>query len=108
MVVCRRQTGFSATPTEDGQIALSGELDALTVRALNEALANENGAPLVTLDVSGLTFIDSTGLHAIATYAQSREPDAIVTLTGASPHIKRLFEITRLTHLPQLRIDGAA
>ena len=99
---------FKATPTEDGNLALSGELDALTVRDLNEALAVRNGARHVTLDISELTFIDSTGLHAIVAYVQSREPDGTVTLTGASPHIGRVFEITRLTDLPKLRIDGAA
>ena len=99
---------FKATPTEDGNLALSGELDALTVRHLNEALAVRNGALHVTLDVSELTFIDSTGLHAIVSYVQSREPDGTVTLQGASPHIVRVFEITCLSDLPKLRIDGAA
>ncbi len=99
---------FKVTTAEDGNLALSGELDALTVRHLNEALANENGARHVTLDVSELTFIDSTGIHALVAYVQSREPDGTVTLRGASPHIVRVFEITCLTDLPKLRIDGAA
>jgi anti-anti-sigma factor len=99
---------FKATPTEGGNLALSGELDALTVRDLNQALASQNGARHMSLDVSELTFIDSTGLHAIAAYVRSREPDGTVTLTGASPHIVRVFEITRLTDLPRLQIDGAA
>ena len=99
---------FRATPTGNGDLALSGELDALTVPDLNEVLSARNGARHVTLDLSELTFIDSTGLHAIVAYVQSREPDGTVTLTGASPHIVRVLEITRLTDLPKLRIDGAA
>ena len=99
---------FKVTPTENGDLALSGELDAYTVVNLNEALASRKGARNLTLDVSELTFIDSTGLHAIVAYVQSRDPDGTVTLTGASPHIGRVFEITRLTDLPKLRIDGAA
>ena len=99
---------FRATPTGNGDLALSGELDALTVPDLNEVLSARNGARHVTLDLSELTFIDSTGLHAIVAYVRSREPDGTVTLTGASPHIVRVLEITRLTDLPKLRIDGAA
>ncbi len=97
---------FSAGVAEDGCLALEGELDALTVRHLNEALANRNGEADVTLDVSGLTFIDSSGLHAIVDYVQSRELDGTVTLRGVSPHILKLLEITRLTELPKLRIYG--
>ena len=99
---------FKVTPTEDGNLALSGELDVLTVAALNDALANGNGARHVTLDITALTFIDSTGLHAIAAYARSREPDGTVTLTGAPQHIRRVFEITHLTQLSNLQVDGAA
>jgi anti-anti-sigma factor len=99
---------FRATPTEDGTLALRGELDALAVRDLNAALASGNGAGPMTLDVSELTFIDSAGLHAIAAYARSREPEGTVTLTGASPHVVRVFEITCLATHPRLRIDGAA
>ncbi len=99
---------FKATPAEDANLALSGDLDALTVRELNEALASQNGARHMTLDVSELTFIDSTGLHALVAYVRSREPDGTVTLRGASPHIARVFEITRLTDLSNLRIDVSA
>lgn len=99
---------FRATPTEDGKVTLSGELDVLTVTLLNDALASGNGAGHVTLDITDLTFIDSTGLHAIVAYARSREPDGTVTLTGAPQHIRRVFEITRLTELPNLQVDGAA
>ena len=88
---------FSVNVTEDAYLELAGELDAFTVSEFDEAFARTDGALDVTLDVSGLTFIDSTGLHAIVEYVQSREPDGTVTLKGASPHILRVFEITCLT-----------
>jgi anti-anti-sigma factor len=97
---------FSVTATEDGNLALAGELDAQTVSDLYEALTIGNGARDVTLDMSRLTFIDSSGLHAIATYAASREPDDTVTLAGVSPHVLRVLEITCLTTHPKLRING--
>ena len=97
---------FTADTSEDGSLALEGELDALTVNAFDNALAIRNGERDVTIDVSGLTFIDSSGLHAILDYVQSREPDGTVTLRGVSPHVLKLLEITRLTELPKLRIYG--
>jgi anti-anti-sigma factor len=97
---------FGVVVTEDGCIALSGELDLLTVPDLNDALGTRNGARDVTLDVSGLTFIDSSGLHAIVTFLRSREPEGTVTLRGVSPEFLRILEITQLTKLPRLLIDG--
>ena len=97
---------FSVTVAEDDSLALEGELDLLTVRDLNEVLATRNGALNVTLDLSALTFIDSSGLHAIVTFLQSRDPDGTVTLRGVSPDLLRILEITHLTQLPNLRIHG--
>ena len=94
---------FTVRANGDGSLVLVGELDALTVRDLAKALATRNGARHVTLDLSDLTFIDSHGLHAIVAFAQARDT---VTLTGVAPHILRVFEITGLTELPGLRIDG--
>ena len=96
---------FSVVVTGDGCLALSGELDLLTVRDLNDALGTRNGARDVTLDVSGLTFIDSSGLHAIVTFLRSRE-EGTVTLRGVSPELLRILEITQLTKLPRLLVDG--
>ena len=99
---------FSVTVTEDGTLVLSGELDAVTVSDLNEAFALPNGARHVKLDLTNLTFIDSTGLHALVAYVESREPDGTVELAGVSPHVQRVFEITWLTEHPKVRINGAA
>ena len=108
LYICRMSDDrqlFSVVVTEDGCLALSGELDLLTVRDLNDALGTRNGARDVTLDVSGLTFIDSSGLHAIVTFLRSRE-EGTVTLRGVSPELLRILEITQLTKLPRLLVDG--
>jgi anti-anti-sigma factor len=89
----------------DERLELVGELDAASVAVLNAALASRNSKG-ATLDLSGLTFIDSMGLHAIVDYAKSH--DVTVTVTGASTHILRVFEITRLTEHPNLRVNGTA
>jgi anti-anti-sigma factor len=99
---------FTVTGNGNGTLRLVGELDATTVPALTDALAARRGDAADVLDLSGLTFIDSSGLHAIEDYAQSGEREGLLTLTGASPHLMRLFEITSLTTHPNIRIDGGA
>ena len=49
-------------------VAVSGEVDMATAGLLADALDPEEGTTL--LDISGLTFIDSAGLHALA-FAQA-------------------------------------
>jgi anti-sigma B factor antagonist len=78
-------------------IALSGELDMATAPILSEDLApfEGNGASTIVLDLRDLTFIDSTGLHALVE-ARSRAVsfgDRLL-LSGASPAARRLMELT--------------
>lgn len=97
---------FSASRVPDSStLRLVGELDAATVPHLVDALSALNGAGETTLDLTALTFIDSSGLHAIVDYARSRQPGGTVRLT-APPNVLRLFEITSsLEEVPNLRID---
>ena len=98
---------FNTSPGRNGSdLALVGELDAATAPVLVDALRSLNGERDVALDLSGLTFIDSSGLHALVTYARSRGPDGTLTLTYVSPYVMRLFEITHLVELPNLRVHG--
>ena len=97
---------FSTTRLADtSTLQLAGEIDAATVPHLVDALATLNGVTETTLDLTGLTFIDSSGVHAIVDYARSREPGGTVRLTGVSPTVSQLFEITCLEEVPNLRID---
>jgi anti-anti-sigma factor len=94
----------------DGErgLRLAGELDMQTAPQLREALANMQGSGQTRLDVTGLTFIDSFGLHTIATYVQSRNGTGPLILEGVSATMLRLFEITQLAQHPMLeiRLDG--
>jgi anti-sigma B factor antagonist len=85
-------------------LELVGELDAVAVPVLLAAFATQNGRPNVTLDLSGLTFIDSTGVHAIVRFARSRAAAGTVTLAGASPFIARVFEIIGIADVPNIVI----
>jgi anti-sigma B factor antagonist len=71
-------------------LALSGDLDFASFDQLSDALDGVPGA--VTLDLSGLTFMDSTGLRLIL----KRLREGPVTLVGTSPHIRRMIELCGL------------
>jgi anti-anti-sigma factor len=94
----------------DGQrrLRLAGELDMHSVHALNEALAGMSGGGQATLDLSDLTFIDSSGLHAIVAFARNENGNGRLILEGVSTMMVRLFEITDLTEHPNLDIRTAA
>ena len=64
------QSPFNIEVARDGRrrtLALSGELDMAATPQLESALSEqcEDGAEEVVLDVSGIRFIDSTGLQAL-------------------------------------------
>ncbi|MFQ5410651.1 MAG: STAS domain-containing protein [Phycisphaerae bacterium] len=64
-----------------------------------KGLASE-GLRLIVLDMSGMDFIESTGLGGIvAGYLRIRRRHGEVRLVAPSPAIRRLLEITRLTQL---------
>ncbi len=84
--------------SQDGTLALSGELDASSAalcQAALEAMQPTDGQALV--DVSGITFIDSTGLRVFVKAHQRAESGSVkLVLLDASPTVLRLMEITGL------------
>jgi len=79
-------------------LELAGELDMATTPLLEEALDALDGPRAVVLDLDGLTFIDSHGLHAIFRRVDTR------TLILARPHpnIARVLKLTqgdRIVHV---------
>jgi anti-anti-sigma factor len=94
----------------DGQrgLALTGELDLQSVDSLKEALARLPAGGQATLDLSEMTFIDSTGLHAIMDFAGGENGSGPVVLEGVSAHVAKVFEITQLTDsgLVEIRRNG--
>ena len=75
-----------------------GELDVYTAPGLAEAFARlRSGHRALILEVSELTFIDSTGLKVL-TSIQRDEPERFM-LAGSSPALERVLELTDLTSL---------
>lgn len=82
----------------DGSIVLGveGELDIVTSPLLDEALlrARATDATSIVVDLSKISFIDSTGLHVLFKHAQAEEGRARLHLTRGSPQAERLFELS--------------
>ena len=81
------------------QVLLRGELDLSTVEKVEAELgavaAREE--KLVVLDLSGLSFLDSTGLRLMVTADQRAQKDGrrLVIVKGPEP-VQRVFSITKL------------
>lgn len=81
----------SGHPDASERIELSGEYDLRRrdeVRALFDGLTS----PHIVLDLSGVTYLDSSFLSALV-LLRNRLPDCSITLYGPSPQVKRIFDI---------------
>jgi anti-sigma B factor antagonist len=89
-----------ATRADDAlTITVGGELDIATAPTLTAFLDDNvrDGDERLTLDLSELTFIGAAGLGLLVTLrARMRRRHAVLTLTGASDHFRRLLKITGL------------
>ncbi len=87
---------FEISPLDEAGLKLAGELDLATVPRLRDALLDFAPMDGVRLDLSQLTFLDSTGLHAILALARSRRGDGSVVLLNPSPAVMRVLEIVNI------------
>ncbi len=88
-------------------LLLSGELDMATAEQFSSALVpavTEGG--LITVDISRLTFMDSTGIHALVEAAAALGDRGCIIIHGldGSASIRRLFELTRVGELRNIHV----
>lgn len=79
-------------------IVLVGELDLGTAERVEQELrrVEEAGSSALVLDLSGLTFIDSTGLRlVIETGTKARERGQALSIIRGPDAVQRVFELTR-------------
>jgi anti-sigma B factor antagonist len=83
---------------------LSGELDLWSAPSIAEGLepATQVGGP-VTIDLSGVSFIDMAGVHALVGLLD-RLPSGCLILHGAQPAVDRVFSLTGLPDLPGMHV----
>jgi anti-anti-sigma factor len=96
---------FDARSDRDGDvltITLVGELDIGTAgaaqRALDEAEATDAG--VIVVDLSGLTFMDSTGIRLLlSAHARSRANGNRLTLRRGPASVQRVLELCAVDEL---------
>jgi anti-anti-sigma factor len=92
-------------------VALMGELDLSTVAKVQEELRRIEAAspPTLVVDLSKLTFLDSTGLRCIVTADERARGEGrrVVIVRGPDP-VQRVFAITRLEERLEMVDDAAA
>jgi anti-sigma B factor antagonist len=96
----------------DGQhrLLLAGELDIASAPILEATIAGlcENGTSTIVLDVSKVTFMDSTGLRAVlAADKLCRGRGHALSLAGAKGAVQRLFELTGVSGALQFEGKGS-
>jgi anti-anti-sigma factor len=80
-------------------VAIAGELDLSTATQVEQALAEaEEKAPeRMVLDLSGLSFMDSTGLRMVlATDGRARKQNRRFEVVPGPPQVHRVFRIALL------------
>jgi anti-anti-sigma factor len=78
-------------------VALRGELDLSTIPRMEGALLEQvTQRPAVLVDLSGLTFIDSSGLGVLIRAVRSANGTPVHILIGPGSQVERVFRIAGL------------
>jgi anti-anti-sigma factor len=79
------------------RIVVRGEMDAFTAGDVRSAVVDGTDSG-VDLDLRGVTFMDSSGLGTLIVIHQVMEASGRrVVITGRSPIVQRLFELSGVT-----------
>ena len=85
-------------------VTVVGEIDVATAPELADYLV-ESGTGDVTVDLSGVTFLDSSGMRALhASNEWCKRHGSTLTIRGAPAHVRRVFEITGFDQV--VNLDG--
>jgi anti-sigma B factor antagonist len=79
-------------------ISVTGEVDVATSPELLAAIADvcEQGHAQLVIDLSGVTFVDSSGLGVMVQAMHEFEDVDRLHLVVSEPHVRKVFEITGL------------
>ncbi|MGH8985106.1 MAG: STAS domain-containing protein [Acidimicrobiia bacterium] len=93
----------STDEQSDGVVLrVAGEVDVYTSPALRDELYRliDSGAPRVTLDLSDMEFIDSSGLGVfVGALKRVRERASELELRGLQPSTRKVLDITGLVQV---------
>ena len=93
-------------------VLLSGEIDAFTAPSLRDdfhAVVAKDDASVVIVDLSAVTFLDSSALGAlVGLFRRLRERDAALRIVEPRTAASRIFELTGLDAVLDLYPDQDA
>jgi len=99
------------TKHTDGQgavLSVAGDIDLASAPEFKEALAQLAAEKVsVTIDLANVTFMDSTGLHALFTFASATNGNGPVRVLNPSRTVLRTMQIVGMTSVPQIEIQEA-
>ncbi len=94
---------FEMRPDSEGVMWLSGELDMANADSfLERTMGHLDGQPTAVLDLSALTFVDSSGIRAILRMVRTEG----VVVRNPQPNVRNVLEIAGVDALG-VRIDPA-
>ncbi|MCM0677834.1 STAS domain-containing protein [Micromonospora phytophila] len=100
------------TSNEDGRtvVRLAGECDLAARDELTSVLmAAVAGANIVVVDMGGLTFLDSTGIHGLVTaHHAARRAGGRLYLVNATGMVANVLDITGVGELLRAPADDGA
>jgi len=95
---------FEVRADREGVVSLVGEFDLAEADAFLEWVgANVDGQREVVLDCSALTFLDSSGIRAIVTFA-SQGPGSVV-IRRPSPNVRKVLEIAGVDEAIGVKVE---
>jgi anti-anti-sigma factor len=95
-------TQLDITEVAPNRYRIGGELDMDSAPALERGLPVSGGS--LILDLEDLTFIDSTGLHALVKLAARLNGAAPLVLDNVPAGVQRVLDIVGLESLPGIEV----
>lgn len=85
-------------------------IDAAVAIQFKDAMRaiNDDGPPRVVLDLSQVTFLDSSGLGAVVAAMKQVGPERRLELAGLTPTVAKVFHLTRMDTVFTIHPDVAA
>jgi anti-anti-sigma factor len=95
---------FEIRADDNGVLWLSGELDMAQAERFAEGAATVDHGRDIVLELSQLTFLDSSGIRAIVDLALSCS--STVVLRNTTPNVLKVLSISGVVELAAVRIES--